>query len=102
MVLTEVPERLAEKEMVWWGKALSTKIDDLSLIPGSHLALPVGWHRGEQRHRQASVFARTLVHPRMHTHVMIALNLKTSKNKVSTKNPWACRIIFFFHGGCPS
>lgn len=40
MVITEVRERLAEREMVWWVKPLATKADNLSLIPGSHLALP--------------------------------------------------------------
>lgn len=61
MVITEVRERLAGRGMVWWVKALATKTDDLSLIPGSHCQ--VGWHRGELHHQQASVFARTLVYP---------------------------------------
>lgn len=40
MIITEVRERLAGREMVWWAKALAVKTDDLSLSPGFHLALP--------------------------------------------------------------
>lgn len=71
MVITEVLEGLAEREMVWWVEALAAKTDDLSLIPGSHLALPSGLaQRGAAPPAGKCVCTHTCIPTPAHTYTL--------------------------------